>query len=429
MSAFNYYLSHKYTEAISSAQRFVSIHPGNAEAPYAQYLVAMSYYRTDHRRHPRPIDHAIRRRMPSANSSAAIRNRATLPTPGSSSTSSTIILPARKWRSAASTSARANGSPRPIAFARSSTNIRRTSHTPEALERLVECYVALGIPDEAWKASAVLGANYPDSFWYRQSLRLLGRKQRAASGGPRPQRVMRRARGSRAYFANMLRQLAVHNVVLVERLELEFEPGLGVLTGETGAGKSILLDALGLALGARADTGLVRVGRGQRDRLGGDRAAGRPSRSRAARRAGNRARAGRASDHPAHAEERRRQPRLHRRRARSRPGCCAILARWRSKSTASMMTAACSTRKGHRALLDAFGKLDRPRFERPGPRSPGSRPSSPRPAAKRPRPNATATISNMPAPRSTRCRPSKARKAASPKSARRCRPGSRRANR
>ncbi len=58
----------------------------------------------------------------------------------------------------------------------------------------------------------------------------------------------------------MLRQLAVNNIVLVDRLELEFEPGLGVLTGETGAGKSILLDALGLALGARADTGLVRAG-------------------------------------------------------------------------------------------------------------------------------------------------------------------------
>ena len=58
----------------------------------------------------------------------------------------------------------------------------------------------------------------------------------------------------------MLRQLAIHNIVLVERLDLEFEPGLGVLTGETGAGKSILLDALGLALGARADTGLVRSG-------------------------------------------------------------------------------------------------------------------------------------------------------------------------
>src|SRR5207237_2817937 len=58
----------------------------------------------------------------------------------------------------------------------------------------------------------------------------------------------------------MLRQLAIQNVVLVEQLELEFEPGLGVLTGETGAGKSILLDSLGLALGARADAGLVRAG-------------------------------------------------------------------------------------------------------------------------------------------------------------------------
>jgi DNA repair protein RecN (Recombination protein N) len=58
----------------------------------------------------------------------------------------------------------------------------------------------------------------------------------------------------------MLRQLAVQNIVLVEHLELEFERGLGVLTGETGAGKSILLDALGLALGVRAETGLVRAG-------------------------------------------------------------------------------------------------------------------------------------------------------------------------
>src|SRR6185437_12909249 len=44
MSAFNYYLGKKYTDAISSAQRFITIHPGNAEAPYAQYLIGMSYY-------------------------------------------------------------------------------------------------------------------------------------------------------------------------------------------------------------------------------------------------------------------------------------------------------------------------------------------------------------------------------------------------
>ena len=61
----------------------------------------------------------------------------------------------------------------------------------------------------------------------------------------------------------MLRQLSIRDVVLIDRLELEFEPGLGVLTGETGAGKSILLDSLGLALGVRADTGLVRAGQPQ----------------------------------------------------------------------------------------------------------------------------------------------------------------------
>ncbi len=58
----------------------------------------------------------------------------------------------------------------------------------------------------------------------------------------------------------MLTALSIANIVLIERLELDFAAGLGVLTGETGAGKSILLDALGLALGARADSALVRQG-------------------------------------------------------------------------------------------------------------------------------------------------------------------------
>ncbi|URW76178.1 DNA repair protein RecN [Sphingomonas donggukensis] len=58
----------------------------------------------------------------------------------------------------------------------------------------------------------------------------------------------------------MLTALAIRDVVLIEALDLDFTRGLGVLTGETGAGKSILLDALGLALGARADSGLVRHG-------------------------------------------------------------------------------------------------------------------------------------------------------------------------
>ncbi|WP_149540591.1 DNA repair protein RecN [Siccirubricoccus phaeus] len=61
----------------------------------------------------------------------------------------------------------------------------------------------------------------------------------------------------------MLASLAIRDVVLIERLDLAFGPGLTVLTGETGAGKSILLDSLGLACGARAEAGMVRAGQAQ----------------------------------------------------------------------------------------------------------------------------------------------------------------------
>ena len=58
----------------------------------------------------------------------------------------------------------------------------------------------------------------------------------------------------------MLARLSIRDIVLIERLDIEFATGLAVLTGETGAGKSILLDAFALALGGRGDAGLVRHG-------------------------------------------------------------------------------------------------------------------------------------------------------------------------
>src|SRR6218665_3170928 len=81
---------------------------------------------------------------------------------------------------------------------------------------------------------------------------------------------MRAGKPARASFAarvdnpawgpEMLRRLSLRDFVIVRALELDFGPGFAVLTGETGAGKSILIDALQLALGSRGDAGVVREG-------------------------------------------------------------------------------------------------------------------------------------------------------------------------
>ncbi len=58
----------------------------------------------------------------------------------------------------------------------------------------------------------------------------------------------------------MLTRLSVQQLAIIEKLELDFANGLTVISGETGAGKSILMDSLGLVLGERADTGMIRHG-------------------------------------------------------------------------------------------------------------------------------------------------------------------------
>jgi outer membrane protein assembly factor BamD len=181
MSAFNYYLAQKYNDAISSAQRFLTIHPGNAEAPYAQYLVAMSYYQqiADVTRDQSITQSAsdafgeLIRRYPDSRYAADARLKLDLikdHLAGKEMEVGRFYQRSGQWLAAT------------YRFRSVVDQYQSTSHTPEALERLVECYLALGIPNEAWKSAAVLGRNYAGTYWYRQSLRLLMQEQRATHG-------------------------------------------------------------------------------------------------------------------------------------------------------------------------------------------------------------------------------------------------------
>ena len=177
MSAFNYYLARKYTDAINSAQRFVTIHPGNAEAPYAQYLIAMSYYQQidDVNRDQSNTQQAssafedLIRRYPDTRYAADARIKLDLikdHLAGKEMEVGRFYQRSGQWLAAT------------YRFRTVIDQYQTTSGTPEALERLVECYLALGMPEEAQKAGAVLGRNYPESYWYKQSLRLLGRENK-----------------------------------------------------------------------------------------------------------------------------------------------------------------------------------------------------------------------------------------------------------
>jgi outer membrane protein assembly factor BamD len=172
LSAFNYYLAQKYNDSISSAQRFLTIHPGNEEAPYAQYLVAMSYYQQipdatlDQTVTQESSDafNELIRRYPESRYAADARLKLDLikdHLAGKEMEVGRYYQRSGQWLAAT------------YRFRNVVDSYQTTSHAPEALERLVECYLALGIPDEAWKSSAVLGHNYPNNYWYRQSLRLL----------------------------------------------------------------------------------------------------------------------------------------------------------------------------------------------------------------------------------------------------------------
>ncbi len=172
MSAFSYYMARDYTESINSSQRFLAIHPGNKDAPYAYYLIALDYYEqiTDVTRDQKITQQALDamgeliRRYPNTRYAADARLKVDLINDhlaGKEMEIGRFYERRAQWLSAV------------IRFRTVVDKYQSTTHTPEALMRLTEAYLALGVPDEAKKAAAVLGANYPGSKWYERAFELM----------------------------------------------------------------------------------------------------------------------------------------------------------------------------------------------------------------------------------------------------------------
>jgi outer membrane protein assembly factor BamD len=174
MSAYSYYVSQNYSEAILSAQRFLSLHPGSREAAYAYYVIAVSYYEQitsvdrDQKITAKALDalNELVRRYPNTDYAADARLKIDL---------TRDHLAGKEMEVGRYYQANKQFLGAVIRFRTVVDSYNTTSHTPEALERLVECYLALGLPEEAKKSAAVLGFNYPASKWYERSYKLVGK--------------------------------------------------------------------------------------------------------------------------------------------------------------------------------------------------------------------------------------------------------------
>jgi outer membrane protein assembly factor BamD len=172
MSSFSYYLDRDYTQSIQSAQRFLAVHPGNRDAPYAYYLIALGYYEQiqdvtrDQKITRQALDALgeLTRRYPGTRYAADARLKVDLVNDhlaGKEMEVGRFYAARGQWLAAS------------MRFRSVVEQYQTTNHTPEALMRLVETYLALGVPIEAQKAAAVLGANYRGTQWYDRAFKLM----------------------------------------------------------------------------------------------------------------------------------------------------------------------------------------------------------------------------------------------------------------
>jgi outer membrane protein assembly factor BamD len=174
MISYANYEANKYDEAIQNAQRFISLHPGNESAPYAYYLIAVSQFEQilDVGRDQKTTELALSalqevvRRYPASEYARDARVKMDMTYDQLAGKEMEV---GRFYQSRDQHLAAINRFREVI----DNPNYQRTSHTPEALHRLVECYISVGMTDEAQRAAAVLGYNFPGSAWYGRSFALM----------------------------------------------------------------------------------------------------------------------------------------------------------------------------------------------------------------------------------------------------------------
>lgn len=184
MEVYAYYQNQQYDDAILAADRFIQLHPGNRDVAYAYYLKAICYYMqiVDVGRDQKLTEEALKalddvvRRFPDSKYARDAKIKLDFTRDhlaGKEMEIGRYYLKRREYLAAMNR------------FKRVIEHYQTTTHVPEALERLVECDLALGLGKEAGENAAVLGYNYPGSHWYVDAYALVkgGAVPATASGG------------------------------------------------------------------------------------------------------------------------------------------------------------------------------------------------------------------------------------------------------
>ncbi len=179
MSAYSYYEAQNYDETVNSAKRYVTLHPGSPDSAYAQFLIGSAYYdqiadiSRDQGRTEKALNalDEVVRKYPTTEYAAGAKRKIEMARDnlaGKEMEVGRYYLERKNFIGAINR------------FKIVVTRYQTTRHVEEALMRLAECYMALGIVQEAQTAAAVLGHNFPDSRWYQDAYRLV------KSGGLEP---------------------------------------------------------------------------------------------------------------------------------------------------------------------------------------------------------------------------------------------------